>query len=116
MSLGLGYLVGCINPAAWIAKMKHVNLKEEGTGNLGATNTAYVMGKKAGYFVLFLIFRDNAPNDTAALCSERTGNYTVGPSFPRKEKRRFSRRIYFRSSRRRKNRWRRNFCRNQNRF
>ena len=53
VSLGLGYLIGCINPAAWIAKMKHVNLKEEGTGNLGATNTAYVMGKKAGYFVLF---------------------------------------------------------------
>ena len=53
MSLGLGYLIGCINPAAWIARMKHVNLKEEGTGNLGATNTAYVMGKKAGYFVLF---------------------------------------------------------------
>lgn len=52
LSLGLGYLVGCINPAAWIAKMKHVNLKEEGTGNLGATNTAYVLGKHAGYFVL----------------------------------------------------------------
>lgn len=53
MSLGLGYCIGCINPAAWIAKKKHVNLKKEGTGNLGATNTAYVMGKKAGYFVLF---------------------------------------------------------------
>ena len=53
LSMGLGYFLGCINPAAWIAKMKHVNLKEEGTGNLGATNTAYVMGKKAGYFVLF---------------------------------------------------------------
>lgn len=53
MSLGLGYAIGCINPAAWIAKMKQVNLKEEGTGNLGATNTAYVLGKKAGYFVLF---------------------------------------------------------------
>ena len=53
MSLGLGYAIGCINPAAWIAKMKQVNLKEEGTGNLGATNTAYVLGKNAGYFVLF---------------------------------------------------------------
>jgi len=53
LSLGLGYLVGCINPAAWIAKMKHVNLKEEGTKNLGATNTAIVMGKNAGFFVLF---------------------------------------------------------------
>ena len=53
LSLGLGYFMGCINPAAWIAKRKDVNLKEEGTGNLGATNTAYVMGKRAGYVVLF---------------------------------------------------------------
>jgi len=52
MSLGLGYLIGCINPASWIAQKKHVNLKEEGTKNLGATNTAIVMGKKAGIFVL----------------------------------------------------------------
>lgn len=52
MSLGLGYLVGCINPAAWIAKMKDINLKEEGTGNLGATNAAFVLGKKAGIFVM----------------------------------------------------------------
>ena len=53
LSLGFGYLIGCINPAAWIAKKKHVNLKEEGTKNLGATNTAIVMGKHAGFFVLF---------------------------------------------------------------
>ena len=53
MSLGLGYLVGCINPAMAIARLKNINLREEGTGNLGATNSAYVMGKKAGYFVLF---------------------------------------------------------------
>lgn len=52
LSLGLGYLIGCINPAVWISRMKHVNLKEEGTGNLGATNTAIVMGKRAGIFVL----------------------------------------------------------------
>jgi len=52
MSLGLGYLIGCINPAMWISKKKNVNLKEEGTKNLGATNTAIVMGKKAGIFVL----------------------------------------------------------------
>lgn len=52
MSLGLGYLVGCINPAVAISKIKHVNLKEEGTGNLGATNTAFVLGKRSGIFVL----------------------------------------------------------------
>ena len=51
-SLGIGYLIGSLSPAAVLAKIKHVNLKEEGTKNLGATNTAYVLGKKAGYFVL----------------------------------------------------------------
>ena len=52
VSLLFGYLVGCINPARMIGKKRNVNLKEEGTGNLGATNTALVMGRKAGFFVL----------------------------------------------------------------
>ena len=54
MSLGLGYVIGCINPAILISKAKNVNLKEEGTGNLGATNTAFVLGKKAGIFVMIV--------------------------------------------------------------
>lgn len=53
LSLILGYFVGCLNPAQMVAKKKNVNLKESGTGNLGATNTALVLGRKAGYFVLF---------------------------------------------------------------
>lgn len=58
LSLGLGYLIGCINPAAILGKHYHVNLKEEGTGNLGATNTLLVLGRKAGIFVaLFDIFK-----------------------------------------------------------
>ncbi len=50
----MGYLIGCISPAAFVSKQKNVNLKTSGTKNLGATNTALVLGKKAGYFVLFL--------------------------------------------------------------
>lgn len=53
LSLGMGYLIGCISPAAWVSKKKNVDLKQEGTKNLGATNTALVLGKHAGYFVLF---------------------------------------------------------------
>lgn len=52
-SLGMGYLIGCISPAAWISKKKNVDLKQQGTKNLGATNTALVLGRYAGYFVLF---------------------------------------------------------------
>ena len=52
ISLGMGYLIGCISPAAWISKKKNVDLKKEGTKNLGATNTAIVLGRKAGIFVM----------------------------------------------------------------
>ena len=53
LSLGMGYCIGCISPAALVAKKKNVDLKAEGTKNLGATNTALVLGRYAGYFVLF---------------------------------------------------------------
>ncbi len=54
LALGMGYCVGCVSPAAFVSKKKNVDLKAEGTKNLGATNTALVLGKKAGYFVLIL--------------------------------------------------------------
>lgn len=52
LSLGIGYLIGSISPAALLSKLKNVNLKEEGTKNLGATNTAIVLGRSAGIFVM----------------------------------------------------------------
>ena len=50
LSLILGYAMGCLNPAAWIGKKNHIDLKQAGTGNLGATTM--VLGRKAGAFVL----------------------------------------------------------------
>ena len=52
LSLVMGYFIGCLNPASWVGRKKNVDLKTEGTKNLGATNTALVMGQKAGWFVL----------------------------------------------------------------
>lgn len=58
ISLGFGYLIGCISPAALLSKLKNVDLKKEGTKNLGATNTAIVLGRGSGIFVmLFDIFK-----------------------------------------------------------
>ena len=54
LSLILGYAMGCLNPAAWIGKKNHIDLKQAGTGNLGATNTTMVLGRKAGAFVLIV--------------------------------------------------------------
>ncbi len=52
VSIVLGYFVGCLSPSSWIGKKKNVDLTQEGTGNLGATNTAFVLGKRAGIFVM----------------------------------------------------------------
>ena len=48
----LGYLLGSISPSAFISKIKHKNLKEHGTGNLGASNALLVFGKAYGIFVM----------------------------------------------------------------
>ena len=52
--LTIGYLIGCISPAALLAKRKNVDLKKEGTKNLGATNTALILGKASGIFVMLI--------------------------------------------------------------
>lgn len=53
VSLVIGYFIGCLHPARLVSRKRQVDLKQTGTGNLGATNTALVLGRKAGYFVLF---------------------------------------------------------------
>ena len=47
-----GYLLGSLNPAALISKIKHKNLRKSGTGNLGATNVWLNFGKLFGAMVL----------------------------------------------------------------
>lgn len=51
-SLIIGYFFGSLSPSAFISKMKNKNLREYGTGNLGATNTMVVFGKGYGVFVM----------------------------------------------------------------
>ncbi|MBQ8409457.1 MAG: glycerol-3-phosphate acyltransferase [Clostridia bacterium] len=58
ISIILGYLLGTINPAALIGRIKKINMRKSGTGNLGATNTALLFGKKFGAAVMaFDIFK-----------------------------------------------------------
>lgn len=54
ISVLVGYLIGCVNPANLVSKRKGVDLRHEGTGNLGTTNTVLVMGKSWGALVLLL--------------------------------------------------------------
>ncbi len=47
----LGYVVGCSNMAYWISRWKQVDMRGNGTGNLGASNAAVVLGWGAGVTV-----------------------------------------------------------------
>ncbi|MBQ4066819.1 MAG: glycerol-3-phosphate 1-O-acyltransferase PlsY [Clostridia bacterium] len=50
----IGYLLGSLSPSALFGKLKGKNLRKQGTGNLGATNTMFVLGKKFGIAVMIL--------------------------------------------------------------
>ena len=50
--LTIGYLVGCINPAWIISKIKNADLRQMGTENLGATNAFMILGKGTGVFIM----------------------------------------------------------------
>ncbi|KOY81640.1 glycerol-3-phosphate 1-O-acyltransferase PlsY [Lysinibacillus macroides] len=46
------YLIGSIPSGLWIGKLfYHTDIREHGSGNLGATNTFRILGKKAGIVV-----------------------------------------------------------------
>lgn len=44
LSVLMGYLLGCVNPAYFLSKAKGIDLRRNGSGNLGASNTAVVLG------------------------------------------------------------------------
>lgn len=52
VSAAIGYGIGQLSPAALISKIKNKDLRENGTGNLGATNTMLVFGKAYGIAVM----------------------------------------------------------------
>ena len=47
----VGYLVGCSNMAYYIARLRAVDLRRAGSGNLGASNATVLLGWKAGVLV-----------------------------------------------------------------
>jgi glycerol-3-phosphate acyltransferase PlsY len=51
LAVAVGYLIGSINPAAIIARMRGVDYRSVGSGNPGATNIGRAMGRKTGILV-----------------------------------------------------------------
>jgi acyl phosphate:glycerol-3-phosphate acyltransferase len=48
----ISYLIGSIPFGVLLAQIQNLNIREHGSGNIGATNVARVMGKKAGLLTL----------------------------------------------------------------
>lgn len=53
-SFVIGYLLGGIQSAILYGKIKGIDITQHGSGNPGTTNTARVLGKKAGIIVLLI--------------------------------------------------------------
>lgn len=54
----IGYLVGNINPAYIISRLKGFDIRDRGSGNAGASNAVIMLGKFLGIFcALFDIFK-----------------------------------------------------------
>ena len=49
--IAAAYLLGCSNMALYISKLKKVELRDGGSGNLGASNATALMGWRAGIAV-----------------------------------------------------------------
>lgn len=57
-----GYLVGSVPFGVIIARARGINLRNVGSGNVGATNVARALGRKWGYACFFLdMFKGLAP-------------------------------------------------------
>lgn len=48
----LAYILGSLPFGVWLARSRSVDLRQHGSGNIGATNVARTLGKKAGLLVL----------------------------------------------------------------
>ena len=48
----MAYLIGAIPCGVLIARAKNINIREHGSGNIGATNIARTLGKKEGVLTL----------------------------------------------------------------
>ena len=47
----MGYLIGCSNMAYYISRLKKVEFRDKGSGNLGASNATLLLGWRAGILV-----------------------------------------------------------------
>lgn len=52
--MAIGYLLGSCPSGLLVSRARGIDIRQHGSGNIGATNVLRVLGKRWGYFVFFL--------------------------------------------------------------
>ena len=92
----IGYIFGLIQTAYIYGEIKHIDIREHGSGNAGTTNALRTLGKKAGLItflgdtlkpvaamaICYFIFRDRAPESVKALILYAGAGAMMGHVFP----------------------------------
>ena len=95
-----GYCFGNISPGIIIAKIKGVDIKSEGSKNVGATNVSRTVGIKMGVLTLildclkaiipailvYLVLRNAQGHDVRYLCAYASFGAVLGHVFPATQK------------------------------
>ncbi len=95
-ALLIGYLFGGVQSAILCGKLKGIDIRTQGSGNAGTTNTIRVLGKKAGFLVLLidilkaiiaiyvakLLLSPNHPDATILIAFYSGIGAVLGHSFP----------------------------------
>lgn len=69
LSLALTYIIGAIPTAYWFGLLKGIDIRTQGSGNVGATNAFRVLGKEMGTAVLLIdIAKGIIPTTIIANC------------------------------------------------
>lgn len=94
LCLAVGYLFGLFQTGYLYGRLKHIDIRNYGSGNSGTTNALRVMGKKAGLIVfagdflktvfacllMRIVFRDSADTDLYVLYAGL--GVVLGHNFP----------------------------------
>jgi glycerol-3-phosphate acyltransferase PlsY len=70
----VGYVIGAVSPATWIAARRGIDLRGVGSGNPGASNAGRALGRRTGVIVALLdVLKGWAPAAGFGLMDHRAG-------------------------------------------